>query len=403
MGWRTWRIVAAGVVAFLTLVPVTLPVPILRELVQERFAVSDFLTSLFMSVNMIGAALSAPIAGALGDRFGRRPAIVVGALLLDALAFVGLALAPHFGLFLAIRFLEGCTHIVALSMVLSLASGARGEAYRGRIMGMVGGGMLLGVAIGAPLGSVIGRSGPLAPLYAGAAVSVGAALLAALVLREHGRESESRPGLRAILPLIRSTPQVALPLLFAFADRFTVGFYTTTFTLYLRNVHDVSSAHIGPLIAVFMLPFALFSVPFGWVAERGSLAWLLCGGSLLYGLGTASLTWWHPDALMWLMFALGITAAVMFVPSLVMTTKLSAESVRTTALGAFNAAGSLGFIVGPMAGGLVTELAMDPADPVSGYRAAFLVAGASEIALATLALVPLRRLEKRFAVEAEPA
>ncbi|MFQ5349796.1 MAG: hypothetical protein ACE5EG_05065 [Thermoanaerobaculia bacterium] len=28
---------------------------------------------------------------------------------------------------------------------------------------------------------------------------------------------------------------------------------------------------------------------------------LLCGGSLLYGLGTASLTYWSPDALLFLM------------------------------------------------------------------------------------------------------
>ena len=386
---------AAGFVAFLTLVPVTLPVPILRELVQERFQVSDLLTSLFMSVNMIGAALMAPLAGAFGDRFGRRPALVVAALVLDAAAFVGLAFAESFPLFLATRFLEGCTHIVALSLVLSLASGARADAHRGRVMGLVGGGMLLGVAVGAPLGSLIGQAGPVAPLFAGAGVSLLAAAVAALVLREHGHESGPRPGLRSILPLVRQEPLVSLPLLFAFADRFTVGFYTTTFTLYLRNVHDVPSATIGPLIAAFMLPFALFSVPFGWLADRGSLAWLLCGGSLLYGVGTASLTWWSPDALLWLMLGLGITAAVMFVPSLVMTTRLSASAVRSTALGAFNAAGSLGFILGPLTGGLVTQLAMDPADPTSGYRMAFLVAGLSEVLLAVLAFAPLRRLEQR--------
>ena len=61
----------AGLAA-LTMLPVTLPVPVLRGLVQERFEVSDLLTSLFMSVNMIGAVLAAPIAGAIADKFGRR-------------------------------------------------------------------------------------------------------------------------------------------------------------------------------------------------------------------------------------------------------------------------------------------------------------------------------------------
>ena len=47
--------------------PVTLPVPVLRSRVGDRFAVSEFSTSLFMSVNMVGAALAAPLAGALAD------------------------------------------------------------------------------------------------------------------------------------------------------------------------------------------------------------------------------------------------------------------------------------------------------------------------------------------------
>jgi len=45
--------------------PVTLPVPVLRSLVGERFAVSEFLTSIFMSVNMIGAVIAAPLASCL--------------------------------------------------------------------------------------------------------------------------------------------------------------------------------------------------------------------------------------------------------------------------------------------------------------------------------------------------
>ena len=58
--------------ALFVMAPVTIPVPVLRELVQERFAVSELATSLFMSINMLGALLTAPVAGALADRLGRR-------------------------------------------------------------------------------------------------------------------------------------------------------------------------------------------------------------------------------------------------------------------------------------------------------------------------------------------
>ncbi|MFP8876406.1 MAG: MFS transporter, partial [Myxococcota bacterium] len=71
------RLAVLGVLAVMILLPVTLPVTVLRGLVQERFGVSEFLTSLFMSVNMLGAVIAAPLAGALADRVGRRRELIV--------------------------------------------------------------------------------------------------------------------------------------------------------------------------------------------------------------------------------------------------------------------------------------------------------------------------------------
>jgi MFS family permease len=394
-GGAPWRVVWLGLLALLTLVPVTLPVPVLRELVQERFGVSELLTSLFMSVNMVGAVLAAPLAGALADRFGRRERFVVVALALDAACFLGLARLESFALFMALRFVEGCVHILALSLILSLASSAVAPARRGRAMGLVGGGIMLGVAVGAPLGGAVGREDPLAPLLAGAAIALAAAVLAAAVLRGAGDATRSRrPSLGEIVRLVKSERLLAAPLAFAFADRFTVGFFTTTFSLYLRSIHDVSTVQIGLLISVFMLPFALLSYPFGRLSERTSRAVLLCGGSLVYGMGTASLGFWAPEMLFVLMFCLGATAAVMFVPSLLMTTELAPPAVRSTALGAFNAAGSLGFIVGPATGGLVSQLVAQTAGWEAGYRAAFAVAGGAEVLLALVAFPLLWRRER---------
>jgi MFS family permease len=128
------------------------------------------------------------------------------------------------------------------------------------------------------------------------------------------------------------------------------------------------------------------------MAEASSLVWMLCLGSLLYGAGTAAVGFASIPVLYFLMPAIGIAAAVMFVPSMVMTTNLVPESVRTTALGAFNAAGSLGFILGPLTGGFVSETVAASAGWLSGYRAAFGVAGVSEVLCVALALPALHRL-----------
>ncbi len=390
-GYENWRSASLGLLAFLTLLPVTLPVPVLRDLVQTRFDVSEFLASLFMSINMVGAVVAGPLAGAFADRTGRRKALIAPALLLDGALLYGLSLPVSFEVFMGLRFLEGCTHITALSLLLSIASHSQPEAKRGRAMGIVGAGLTLGVAVGAPIGGFLGQEDPLVPLRAGSAVVVVAAILAQSVLRDVGGANR-RAGLGFIVQAIKHNRLIAAPLAFAFADRFTVGFFTTTFSLYLSRVHGFEPAQIGVSIAALMLPFALLSYPFGRLAERTSRAAMMCGGSLVYGLGVMSLAWWPPDAIPFGMAGLGVAAALMFVPSLVMTTDCAPEEIRTTALGAFNAAGSLGFIVGPITGGLVSQMVAARSDWESGYRAAFTVAGFSELLCVAIALPFLLRL-----------
>jgi MFS family permease len=206
---------------------------------------------------------------------------------------------------------------------------------------------------------------------------------------------EHRPGLRQIVATMRAHPEILAPLAFAFIDRFTVGFFTTTFALYLRRIYDVPSSTIGIAIAAFMIPFALFSYPFGRLAEHRSPVALLCSGSLLYGLGTTFVGFTAPPLLFGLMIAIGIAAAVMFVPSMLMTLQLVPNSVRATALGAFNACGSLGFIVGPATGGAITQLVAARSDWLDGYRAAFVTAGVSEVLCVAIALPILLRLRGR--------
>ncbi|MCR9095516.1 MAG: MFS transporter [bacterium] len=388
------HIALMGLLAVSIMMPVTLPVPILRELVGERFAVSELLTSLFMSINMIGAAIAAPIAGALADRIGKRRPLVIGALVVDALCFVAMSLDTSFPVFLGIRFIEGCAHIFALSLLLSISASLGGEDGRGFTMGMTGAGMMLGVAIGAPIGGVLGREDVLRPLMTGAGLLVGAALLASFALLDP-KSTESRPGASEIWQAIKRHRSMIAPLVFAFADRFTVGFYTTTFSLFASGLHGADPPQVGMWIAVFMLPFALLSFPFGVLADRLSKTALLCGGSAIYGVLTASLGFWPTEWIAPGMAIIGMSAAVMFVPSMLMTTDLTPPEIRSTALGAFNTAGSLGFILGPLTGGFVSDTVRASHGAAAGYQAAFVVAGAAEMLCVAVSLPFLLRLRAR--------
>jgi len=261
-------------------------------------------------------------------------------------------------------------------------------------MGLVGGGITFGVAIGAPLGGIIGRSNPLLPLQVGAAILFLTALFAAWVLPRHSAKG-GHAGLPEIFRTVMGNKALLVPLSFAFADRFAVGFYVTTFPLYASRILGLDSAQIGMSLSLFLIPFALLSFPFGLVSERLSRVGMVCAGSLVFGLLTASLGWWPAGGLSALMLMVGVSAAVMYVPSLLLTAELSGESTKATALGGFNAAGSLGFILGPLTGGWISQTVARDGDWLAGYRTAFGFAGAAEILCVALALLALSAVWER--------
>ncbi|MFN9707054.1 MAG: MFS transporter, partial [Planctomycetota bacterium] len=172
---------ALGFVTFLLMLPETLPVPVLRGLVVDRFAGGERLAGVFMSANMIGALLAAPWRGALVRRAGSRRRLAVAALLLDALAMQSLAQVRDFAPFLLLRAVEGALHIAALTLVMSLVADAAGSR-RGGALGCLGAGLTLGVATGAAIGGQLGKDDPLRTLHIASAVLAAAGLLAARLL-----------------------------------------------------------------------------------------------------------------------------------------------------------------------------------------------------------------------------
>ena len=119
---------------------------------------------------------------------------------------------------------------------------------------------------------------------------------------------------------------------------------------------------------------------------------MICAGSLVYGVCTVAVPWLPAPGLVPLMVVLGVASAVMFVPSMLITTDVAPDEIRTTAMGAFNAAGSLGFIVGRPRVAWCPQWVASSHGWEAGYRAAFGVAGASEALCVALALPFLLRL-----------
>ena len=396
-GMSTPRLAALFTLTFLLMAPETLPVPVLKGLVVEQFQVSASLATLFLVANMIGALIATPLVGLYVDRTGKRRRLCIWALLIDALLMQSLTHAPNYGSFLALRALEGAAHIGALTLLMSLVADAAGKR-RGRALGAVGAGLTLGVATGAAVGGVIGKLNPVMTLH-WASILLAAAFAAAIWLLPKDVQAQKKHGYRQILRTVRSEPGLRAPLLLAFFDRFTVGFFTAGFPLMMATVHDLDPPTIGKLLGAFLFPFALLSYPCGRLAERWSRMRMVAIGSLVYGLAVM-LIGISPVTVLWTIMPIcGVSSALMFIPTLLWLLDRTKGIGRSTAIASFHAAGSLGFLVGPLCCGKLIEVGANTASNEStgeGYTLAFAVAGGVEIVGATIVIaLGLRRAQSR--------
>jgi len=354
----------------------TLVVAGLKEFIIDELGGTVVHATLFFSVETLAYLIFAPLWGLASDRLAtRRPFIVFG-FLGSGLLYALFGVIDNLGLLLALRFVQGSLSVMGWSILMASVLDWAGDRGRGRLMGMMGASLILGVSLGAPVGGYISRLfGPRAPLLLAAVLCI---LLAAGSLglpRHRVRNASTR--VSSILEARRRQPRLYLPMLFHFVDRFTVGFFVVIFPLYLDSMGATDPAVRGLYLSLFLLPFALLQFVTGRLTDAVGPWKPLILGSFAYGVvlcvvGFSDLTTLWP-----VMIALGVLAAVMFPPAITLTSIYSEPRTRGTAMGAFNFAGSLGFAVGPMVGGWMFL--------VRGYSGAFLLSGAMEIVLSVVA------------------
>ncbi|EMA39211.1 MFS transporter [Halococcus hamelinensis] len=340
----------------------------------------------FLGAEYAGFVLFAGVWGAASDAAGRRvPFVVAGALggVASYLALVGLATVTDigFGAMLVLRFVEGSFTIAAFSLSITMLMDLEGG--HGRNMGAAGIAIGSGTALGAPLGGQLSEVGPLVPIAVAAGLLCVVALLAT---RLTDRVPETtRGGLRAALDSLRERPALRLPYAFGFADRFTAGFFALVGTLYFRQTFDLDAGAAGLVLALFFAPFALGQYPAGRLSDRIGRLVPVVAGSVLYGV-TILAVYLAPtvELASATMLFLGAAGALVAPATMALVTDLATDD-RGTAMGGFNIAGSLGFLVGTVGGGAIADSL--------GFGAAFLAAALLEAGIVLVALPALLRLD----------
>ncbi|MEW1813343.1 MFS transporter [Pseudarthrobacter phenanthrenivorans] len=152
--------------------------PILGN-IASTFGVSTGTAGLLVTLTQIGYALGVFLVVPLGDTANRKR-IIPTVMILCALSLAGSALAPNFAVLLVAFALVGATTVTG-QLLIPLASDLARADQRGRIVGTVSSGIMLGILLSRSISGIVADLFGWRAVYAAAAIIV--LILAALMLR----------------------------------------------------------------------------------------------------------------------------------------------------------------------------------------------------------------------------
>jgi len=207
--------------AFIDMVGLLMVLPLLPFYTVELGG-SGFMVGVLVSSFAFAQLLSAPLWGRFSDRFGRRPALLVG-LSFSAVAFVIFSYSTTIWLLLLSRVVQGAGGGTT-GVIQAYVADSTEPRHRARSLGWISAATNLGVAIGPVLGSLTYAWGREAPGLVAAGLCVLNILFAARFLREsHDTQAAARAGLRvrrsrdAVLDVVKHSGDPASRLIWIYA------------------------------------------------------------------------------------------------------------------------------------------------------------------------------------------
>src|SRR3954471_15739146 len=140
------------------------------------FGASPLTVGLLFASFSISQLVASPLLGHWSDRWGRRP-ILIFSLLGTVVSFVMLALAHSLAMLLAARVVDGLSG-GNIPTARAYIGDVTDESNRAKAFGMLGAAFGLGFIIGPALGGLFARISYTAPIWAAAAITVVATIMA---------------------------------------------------------------------------------------------------------------------------------------------------------------------------------------------------------------------------------
>ena len=324
-------------------------IPVLPHLVQQFVggdtSVAAYWTGVFAFAFSLVQFFSAPIQGALSDRYGRRPVILLSCLGLG-LDFVLMALAPSLAWLFVGRIISAVTSASFTTANAYIADVVPAER-RAKSYGMIGAAFGLGFIVGPLIGGVLGDIDHRLPFWCAASLALLNFLYGLFVLPEsHPVERRSKAfDWKHAKPMggvkmLREYPHIWGLVAVVFLANFAHYVYPSTFVLFADAAYGWKEKQAGYVLAVVGVLSVIVNVMVvGRMVKalgerRAMMLGLACGtvGFVVYGLAGSG----------WL-FLLGLPISALWAVAAPATMALVTQQVPADVQGRIQ--GSLGSLV----------------------------------------------------------
>jgi MFS family permease len=361
-------------VTFCGLVAVGAVLPVLPRYVRGPIGAGDLTVGIVIGAYAITGLLLRPVAGRLADRWGRKPTVLLGALLLSLSGLLNLPSLGIAGLIVARLVLgvgEGSLYTAGSAWIVDMAPVAR----RGRVLGLYGLAVWGGLSVGPLLGELLLQaSGYHAVWIFAAAMPLVGALIATRVADPFVPLEHSEPH-----PLI--APEAVRP---GFAVALASVGYAAVAAFIVLHLEARGVGHGAAVFGAFAAMIVITRLIAGDLPDRLGPARVAIGATLVEAVGLLVIALAHslPVALLGGM-AMGAAFSLLNPSLMLIAVGRVSENARGAAMGTYTAFFDAGVGFGAPLAGLAAAL--------TGYEGAFVLAAAIAVSSAGLIAATLHR------------
>lgn len=343
---------------FIDVIGIGIVIPILPFYV-ETFTSSDFVVTALFAVFALCSFLSAPVIGALSDRIGRRPMLIMS-IFSTSIGWFVFASAPNLIVLFIGRIIDG---IMAGNFPIAqsyLADIAKDEKERTANLGLVGAVFGIAFILGPMLGGVLGHFGSTVPFYFVGALALFNGILATFILPEsHTSMTNKKISINPFTPVIRAVKNATLRTNYVawFLFGMAIATQQAVFSLYMKDVFNFPSTAIGIAFGAIGVMVALNQ---GLAMKHVWLKYFKEPKLELIMLAVFAVGFFFSGTSVFFIFALAVilTTFSQSVLRVVMTSQVvgqTSKDERGEVLGVMASIVSLAMVVAPIVAGLLYE------------------------------------------------